>query len=84
MFTDWPRSGSYTNYKTPTVALLNPDGTLKSFGSEAIDDYNEMNPSEQKEFFYFVDFKMDLYNNLSEVNCSFELRYTSVSLCSAH
>ena len=67
MFTDWARSGNYTNYKTPTVALLNTDGTLKSFGSEAIDEYNSLSPMEQKKFLYFKDFKMDLYKNLVEV-----------------
>ena len=84
MFTDWPRSGSYTNYKTPTVALLNPDETLKSFGSEAIDDYHELNPTEQRQLFFFENFKMDLYKNLAEVTCHCESSIISMFVSNFH
>ena len=69
VFTKWPCAGGLTNYKTPTIALFGPDSTFWSFGSEALDDHNRLKSSEQKDCYFFTDFKMNLYKNIVRVSC---------------
>ena len=55
-------SGSIATEKTPTCALIKPDGeTLEAFGYEAENRYSELvENSEHMEHYYFRRFKMAL------------------------
>lgn len=50
--------------RVPTVVLLNPDKSLKSFGNQAKHDYLELICEELEDKYYFFEhFKMILYSN---------------------
>ncbi|XP_045205238.2 heat shock 70 kDa protein 12A-like isoform X2 [Mercenaria mercenaria] len=50
--------------KTPSILLLNPDKTFKSFGYEAENDYGDLAAEgKHKDYYYFRRFKMLLYNS---------------------
>ncbi|XP_060599221.1 heat shock 70 kDa protein 12B-like [Ruditapes philippinarum] len=57
------RSGTLVTEKTPTCALVNPDGkTLKAFGYDAENEYRELlDKGEEEYYFFFKRFKMELY-----------------------
>jgi hypothetical protein len=49
--------------KTPSILLLNPDKSFKSFGYEAENDYGDLAAEgNHKDYYYFRRFKMLLYN----------------------
>ena len=63
--------------KTPSILLLNPDKSFKSFGYEAENDYGDLAAEcNHKDYYYFRRFKMLLYN--AEV--SFYWYFTLVNL----
>jgi len=48
--------------REPTCLLLKPDKTLAAVGHQAVDDFcNSLDPDDQKNYFYFCQFKMQLY-----------------------
>ena len=54
--------GSRSSYKTPTCLLLNPDGTMHSFGREAWTKYSTLTEeNEHKDWYFFTQFKMTLH-----------------------
>ena len=59
-------SGSHMTEKTPTCALIKPDGkTLEAFGYEAEDKYSELvEKDEHKQYYFFKRFKMALHNKV--------------------
>ncbi|XP_053397351.1 heat shock 70 kDa protein 12A-like [Mercenaria mercenaria] len=61
-------SGTLTTEKTPTVALINPDGkTLKAFGYDAENKYKNLTDTGGYEnYFYFCRFKLALHKKLGE------------------
>jgi hypothetical protein len=62
-------SGTLVTEKTPTFALVNPDGkTLKAFGYNAENEYRELlDKGEEENYFFFKRFKMDLYCKMGKV-----------------
>ncbi|XP_053390816.1 heat shock 70 kDa protein 12A-like [Mercenaria mercenaria] len=61
-------SGTLTTEKTPTVALINPDGkTLRAFGYDAENEYKDLAAEEEHgKYYYFQRFKMLLHKKLGE------------------
>ena len=59
-------SGSLMTEKTPTCALIKPDGkTLEAFGYEAENKYNELvENDEHNQYYFFKRFKMALHNKV--------------------
>ncbi|XP_060603558.1 heat shock 70 kDa protein 12B-like isoform X1 [Ruditapes philippinarum] len=57
------KSGTLVTEKTPTCALVNPDGkTLRAFGYDAENEYRELlDKGEEENYFFFKRFKMELY-----------------------
>ncbi|XP_052814009.1 heat shock 70 kDa protein 12A-like [Mya arenaria] len=56
----------YTNpreEKVPTCVLLNEDKSFHSFGSQALDEYIDMENDEREAVYFFRNFKMALYEN---------------------
>ena len=48
--------------REPTCLLLKPDKTFAALGYQAVDDFcNSLDPDDQKEYYYFCQFKMKLY-----------------------
>jgi len=47
--------------REPTCLLLRPDKTLAALGHQAVDECNSLDPDEQKDYYYFRLFKMQLY-----------------------
>jgi len=48
--------------REPTCLLLKPDKTLAAIGYQAVDEFcNSLDPDEQKDYYYFRQFKMQLY-----------------------
>ena len=58
----WHSGSSPATEKTPTVALISPDGkSLVAFGYEAENKYKELVENEEhREYYYFRRFKMAL------------------------
>jgi hypothetical protein len=63
------RSGTLVTEKTPTCALVKPDGkTLKAFGYDAENEYRELlDKGEEENYFFFKRFKMELYCKMGKV-----------------
>jgi len=50
--------------REPTCLLLKPDKTFAALGYQAVDDFcNSLDPDDQKEYYYFRQFKMQLYES---------------------
>ncbi|WAR20728.1 HS12A-like protein [Mya arenaria] len=49
--------------KIPTTILLTPEGQFHSFGFQARDFYNDLDPKDATKWMYFDKFKMMLYND---------------------
>uniref|UniRef100_A0A8C4T814 Heat shock 70 kDa protein 12A-like n=1 Tax=Erpetoichthys calabaricus TaxID=27687 RepID=A0A8C4T814_ERPCA len=49
-------------YKTPTCALFNEHEELVKFGFDAVMAYKKMSPTDASLFYFFENFKMELYN----------------------
>ncbi|XP_064601153.1 heat shock 70 kDa protein 12B-like [Liolophura sinensis] len=65
-----------TSYKTPTSALIDPDGDFHSFGYEAETKYSKLAKNkEEKNWLLFRRFKMNLYK--SEISETMELESVS-------
>jgi len=48
--------------REPTCLLLKPDKTFAALGYQAVDDFcNSLDPDEQKDYYFFRQFKMQLY-----------------------
>jgi len=47
--------------REPTCLLLKPDKTLAALGHQAVDECNSLDPDKQKDYYYFRQFKMELY-----------------------
>ena len=60
---DWRDSLGRRDIKTPTTLLLAPNGEFKSFGYEADEMYNELSQEDQKRYYYFKHFKMELHKS---------------------
>lgn len=53
------------SHKTPTSVLLHPDRSFSAFGHAADEKYEELiDKREHENWFYFRDFKMELYNTV--------------------
>jgi len=49
--------------REPTCLLLNPDKTFSALGKKAMDDFYSLDPpAEQKNYFFYSQFKMQLYD----------------------
>ena len=59
MNSDWP-SGSRAT-KEMTAILFNGNEEFVAFGEDAVDKFNALTEEEEKAFFFFNCFKMDLY-----------------------
>ena len=59
----------FSSFKVPTTLLLSPTGEFHSFGYQAIEFYNDLEPSQTKDWNFFEKFKMSLHN--SQVKGSF-------------
>ncbi|XP_060591654.1 heat shock 70 kDa protein 12B-like [Ruditapes philippinarum] len=61
-------SGNLMTEKTPTCALVNPDGkTLKAFGYDAENEYRELlDRGDDKMFYFFKRFQMKLYSKIGK------------------
>ena len=59
---DWVNELGHRTSKTPTCLLLNRDQSFDSFGYKALEKYaNLRSVYEEKEFFFFQNFKMKLF-----------------------
>lgn len=66
--------GSRSFYKTPTCLLLNPDGTMHSFGRDAIAKYNTLTDENQHHgWYFFTQYKMTLHQE-EEISGNIRLR----------
>ncbi|XP_022801917.1 heat shock 70 kDa protein 12A-like isoform X1 [Stylophora pistillata] len=60
---DWVNDQGHRTSKTPTCLLLKPDLSFDSFGYTAMERYSGLKSMyEEKEFFFFQHFKMELHN----------------------
>ena len=60
---DWVNEQGHRTSKTPTCLLLKPDQSFDSFGYKAVEKYaNLRSVYEEKNFFFFQNFKMSLHN----------------------
>jgi len=59
-----PSLGQYgaTNYKIPTILLLNEHGAFHSFGYEAREAYHDLDGTDSTKWLYFEKFKMELHS----------------------
>lgn len=56
------------SHKTPTSVLLDPNKKFSAFGHAADEKYEELiDKQEHENWFYFRDFKMELYNTKMQV-----------------
>ena len=65
---DWSSEGVHNaEMKAPSVLLLNPDQSFKSFGYRAQNDYTELleEPEEASSYYYVKIFKMQLHNRVN-------------------
>jgi hypothetical protein len=53
----------FSTFKVPTTLLLSPTGEFHSFGYQAIEFYNDLEPSQAKDWNFFEKFKMSLHNS---------------------
>nr|XP_015194949.1 PREDICTED: heat shock 70 kDa protein 12B-like isoform X1 [Lepisosteus oculatus] len=60
----WGSEYGYRSPKTPTCALFNPDRKLRKFGYDAVIKYNTMSSEESRKWYFFENFKMELYNKI--------------------
>ena len=71
---DWVNELGHRTSKTPTCLLLNRDQSFDSFGYKAVEKYaNLRSVYEGKEFFFFQNFKMKLFE-VRMKNCSNEIK----------
>ncbi len=63
-----------STFKTPTSILLRPNKEFDSFGYEADDKYVHFRHGEEKEYYYFKHFKMELHK--TEVAYVFSVDYS--------
>ena len=78
----YPDTGFVVTEKTPTCALIKPDGkTLQAFGYEAENAYAELKDDERKAFYYFRRFKMALDKKVQKLTSAFYMRigYQTIS-----
>ena len=67
---NWGAEAGFQGYKTPTTLMLEPDGSLKSFGFQAENDFTSLETYKiQKGYQLFQRFKMELYAH--EVHISY-------------
>lgn len=60
---DWENELGHRTSKTPTCLLLKPDRSFDSFGYKALEKYTNLRSVfEEKDFFFFQHFKMELHN----------------------
>ena len=61
---NWGAEAGFQSYKAPTTILLEPNGTLHSFGFEAENDFAELDEEDRDEgYALFQKFKMQLFEN---------------------
>ena len=71
---DWVNELGHRTSKTPTCLLLNRDQSFDSFGYKAVEKYaNLRSVYEGKEFFFFQNFKMKLFE-VRMKNCINEIK----------
>uniref|UniRef100_A0A8C6WXN0 Uncharacterized protein n=1 Tax=Neogobius melanostomus TaxID=47308 RepID=A0A8C6WXN0_9GOBI len=61
----WGQEQGHDTPKTPSCILLDHHGTFLYFGYEAKCKYLEMHKDEAKNYYYFENFKMELYDKVS-------------------
>ena len=49
--------------KTPTTILLRPNKEFDSFGYDAVEKYVHFQGGQEKDYYYFEHFKMELHNS---------------------
>lgn len=60
---DWVNEQGHRTSKAPTCLLLKPDLSFDSFGYSAMERYSGLKSAyEEKEYFFFQHFKMELHN----------------------
>lgn len=55
----------FKTVKTPTCILFNEKKEFKKFGYDAVMKYNTLPSSEAPKWYFFQNFKMKLYNQVS-------------------
>ena len=61
---DWVNELGHRTSKTPTCLLLKPDKSFHSFGYKAAEKFAILRSMyEEKQYFFFQHFKMELHNN---------------------
>ncbi|KAI1883797.1 hypothetical protein AGOR_G00235290 [Albula goreensis] len=60
-YVSWGSGHGYRTPKTPTCALFSPSKQLRYFGYEAVIKYNTMVSEESRRWYFFENFKMELY-----------------------
>lgn len=60
---EWGSEEGRSTLKTPTSILLRPNKEFDSFGYDADDKYVHFTAGEEKEYYYFKHFKMELHKS---------------------
>lgn len=60
---EWGNEEGRSTLKTPTSILLRPNMEFDSFGYDADDKYVHFTAGEEKEYYYFKQFKMELHKS---------------------
>ena len=68
---EWGNEEGRSTLKTPTSILLRPNKEFDSFGYDADEKYVHFTRGEEKEYYYFKHFKMELHK-------------TKVPICNAY
>ncbi|XP_009085205.1 heat shock 70 kDa protein 12A-like [Serinus canaria] len=71
----WGAEHGLKTPKTPTSILFNQKQEFKYFGYDAVMKYKSMNPSEADSWYFFQNFKMQLYN--TNVTAGMKLKATN-------
>ena len=58
---EWGNDEGRSTMKTPTTILLTPTKEFDSFGYDADEKYVHSTSEEQKQYYYFKHFKMELH-----------------------
>ena len=59
----WTDEHGWQTNKTPTTLLLCPNQAFHSFGYEAIENYGSFSQEDQRDYYYFEHFKMELHKS---------------------
>ncbi|NWU81932.1 HS12B protein, partial [Onychorhynchus coronatus] len=75
----WGTEHGFKTPKTPTCILFNQQQEFKNFGYDAVMKYKSVASSKAENWYFFQNFKMELYNTVGETNVTtgMELKATN-------